>query len=52
MLHPLSSLYFSFDPSLPKIFYFLALYLRIMVIYTLSYAMFKDHTSVFYIEES
>jgi len=52
MLHPLSSLYYSFDPSLPKIFYFLVLFLRIMLIFSLSFAMFKDRDSFLYIDES
>jgi hypothetical protein len=52
MLHPLSGLYFSFDPALPKIFYFLTLYLRILVIYMLSFAMFKDDSSSIYVDPS
>lgn len=52
MLHPLSALFFSFDPSLPKIFYFYTLFLRILIVYSLSFAMFKDSTSSLYIEEN
>lgn len=52
MLHPLSGLYYSFDPSLPKIFYFLTLFIRILLIYVFSFALFKDSTSGVYIENN
>ena len=51
MLHPLSGLYYSFDPSLPSIFTFLTLFLRILIIYSLSFAMFKDKDSSLFIED-
>jgi hypothetical protein len=46
MLHPLSSLYYGFDPALHKLFYFGLLFMRVNIAYILSFALFKDNLDI------